>query len=52
MLSLDDTRWKDLRGGYGIPYDVSIALRSMQDGIDVWEVLWNELHHQGDVGKM
>jgi hypothetical protein len=22
----------------------------MQDGIDVWDELWNELHHQGDVG--
>ena len=21
----------------------------MQDGIDVWDELWNELHHQGDV---
>ena len=22
----------------------------MQDGIDVWDELWEELHHQGDVG--
>lgn len=22
----------------------------MQDGADVWEELWNELHHQGDIG--
>lgn len=50
MLSLEDTRWKDLHGGYGVPYDVSIALRSMQRGKDVWEELWNELHHQGDIG--
>jgi len=50
MLSLDDAIWKELQGGYKIPYDVSIALRSMRDGIDVWNELWNELHHQGDVG--
>ncbi|MFB9242100.1 hypothetical protein [Massilia antarctica] len=50
MLSLDDTGWKDLHGGYGVPYDVSVALRSMQGGNDVWEELWNELHHQGDIG--
>ncbi|WP_395400564.1 hypothetical protein ACHMW6_24095 [Pseudoduganella sp. UC29_106] len=50
MLSLDDVIWKELHGGYRIPYDVSIALRSMRDGIDVWDELWNELHHQGDVG--
>jgi len=50
MLSLDDVTWKELHGGYRIPYDASVALRSMQDGIDVWDELWNELHHQGDVG--
>jgi hypothetical protein len=50
MLGLHDARWKDLQGGYGVPYDASIALRSMQRGTDVWEELWNELHHQGDIG--
>jgi hypothetical protein len=50
MLSLEDKTWKELHGGYGIPYDASAALRSMQDGKDVWDELWNELHHQGDVG--
>ena len=50
MLSLDDDRWKDLLGGYNTPYDASIALRSMQDGTDVWGELWDELHHQGNVG--
>lgn len=50
MLTLDDDKWKELHGGYKVPYDASIALRSMQDGIDVWDELWDELHHQGDVG--
>lgn len=50
VLSLDDKKWKELHGGYGIPYDASVALRSMKDGKDVWDELWNELHHQGDVG--
>lgn len=50
MLSLDDKKWKELNGGYQVPYDASVALRSMQEGIDVWNELWNELHHQGDVG--
>lgn len=50
MLSLDDEKWKELHGGYGIPYDASVALRSMKVGIDVWDELWNELHHQGGVG--
>jgi hypothetical protein len=50
MLCLEDEKWKELHGGYRIPYDASVALRSMQDGMDVWDELWNELHHQGDVG--
>ena len=50
MLSLEDEKWKELHGGYKMPYDASIALRAMQDGIDVWDELWEELHHQGDVG--
>lgn len=49
MLSLEDKKWRELHGSYRVPYDVSVALRSMRDGIDVWDELWNELHHQGDV---
>lgn len=49
MLSLEDKKWQELHGGYRVPYDVSVALRLMQDGIDVWDELWDELHHQGDV---
>lgn len=49
MLSLEDKKWQELHGGYRTPYDVSVALRSMQDGVDVWDELWEELHHQGDV---
>jgi len=50
MLSLEDEKWKELQGGYRCRYDASVALRSLQSGIDVWGELWNELHHQGDVG--
>lgn len=49
MLDLADAKWKELRGGYRIPYDASISLRSLEEGTDVWDELWNELHHQGDV---
>lgn len=49
MLSLEDRKWQQLHGGYRVPYDASVALRSMQDGVDVWDELWQELHHQGDV---
>jgi hypothetical protein len=51
MMSLDDGKWQELHGGYRTPYDVSVALRSLQDegDGDVWDELWEELHHQGDV---
>jgi hypothetical protein len=51
MLSLDDTRWATLLGGYRIPYDASNALRRLEAGENVWDDLWNELHHQGDLGE-
>ncbi|WP_426753543.1 hypothetical protein [Myxococcus sp. Y35] len=51
MLALDDPRWKTLNGGYRIPYDASDVLRQLEAGEDVWDELWDELHHQGDVGE-
>ncbi len=50
LLSLDDPIWPSLEGGYRIAYDASAALKAMQAGEDVWHELWEELHHQGDVG--
>lgn len=50
MLSLDDPRWAEFEGGYRVPYDASEALRALRDGEDVWDELWEELHHQGDLG--
>jgi hypothetical protein len=53
MLPLDDIRWSTLEGGYRVPYDASVPLRKLESGDPpepIWEELWNELHHQGDVG--
>lgn len=50
LLSLDDPLWPALEGGYGVPYDASLALKALKAGEDVWHELWEELHHQGDVG--
>lgn len=52
MLPLDDPRWQSYLGGYRVPYDASPALRRLlADGAneELWEELWTELHHQGDV---
>ena len=51
MLSLDDPRWKQLEGGYRVPYDASVPISRFERGEDVWKELWEELHHQGDVGE-
>jgi hypothetical protein len=55
MITLDDKVWQELKGGYQTPYDVSIPLKLLQRTDDkkvtdeIYEELWNELHHQGDV---
>lgn len=54
MLPLDDPKWESLRGGYKTPYDPSGALRRLYAGKEqdsAWAELWEELHHQGDVGE-
>lgn len=50
MLSLTDPIWRELQGGYRQPYDASKALKRMAEGESVWDELWSELHHQGDIG--
>jgi len=53
-MNIDDPRWSRLVGGYRIPYDPRKALRALQQGGEIenaWKELWNELHHQGDVGE-
>lgn len=56
MFQLNDDKWKELDGGYRIRYDASIPLKRLEkakstEEIDsVFKELWNELHHQGDVG--
>src|SRR5688572_362023 len=56
MLQLNDNLWKELKGGYKLRYDVSVPLKQLEKATDnetiakIFEELWNELHHQGDVG--
>jgi hypothetical protein len=53
MLSFDDERWKHLTSGYKAPFDPRPALRKLESQHDTstaWQELWEELHHQGDVG--
>jgi hypothetical protein len=53
MLGLDDSRWSNLTGGYKTRFDprpLLARLETEQDTAPVWHQLWDELHHQGDVG--
>jgi hypothetical protein len=55
-MKLTDKIWQDIDGGYKVPYDASVPLRLLEETCDpkiikrIFEELWNELHHQGDVG--
>ena len=55
-MSLDtaDAQWSSLQGGYRVPYDPRPALQRIETGNApdlAWDELWEELHHQGDVGE-
>ena len=50
LIPLHDPRWQDFKGGYGVAYDPSKALDALEKGEDSWGELWENLHHQGDVG--
>jgi hypothetical protein len=52
-MDLNDHRWAELRGGYGELYDPRPALARLAAKVEVptvWDELWNELHHQGNIG--
>lgn len=54
MISLEDTRWSNMTGGYKMPFDPRPLLKRLEtdsDTNEVWHELWEELHHQGDVGE-
>jgi hypothetical protein len=54
LMPLDDPRWATYHGGYRAPYDAVPLIRQLQqEGASgrFWELVWTELHHQGDVGE-
>jgi hypothetical protein len=54
VLNLDDERWKDLSGGYRTKFDARSWLRKLESNThfkEAWHELWEQLHHQGDVGE-
>jgi hypothetical protein len=55
LLPLSDPRWTNYRGGYNrAVLDVVPFLMKLQSGAAEehdWDILWDDLHHQGDVGE-
>ena len=55
-MELTHEIWQKLKGGYKVCYDASIPLRQLEESdnpetiSEIFNELWNELHHQGDVG--
>lgn len=55
-MNLESSKWADFNGGYEIPYDASVPLKHLRavDEIKtaspIFLELWDNLHHQGDVG--
>lgn len=55
-MKLDDPKWATLEGAYKTPFDASKLLSGLYNTNDKREIdsffseLWDELHHQGDVG--
>jgi hypothetical protein len=53
-MDFDNPHWSQLLGGRRLPYDSKKALQALDQGGNreaAWDELWNELHHQGDVGE-
>lgn len=54
-LSLDDPRWETFEGGYKHTRFncVSLIRHLQQHGTDntFWDIVWEDLYHQGDVGE-
>lgn len=53
MIDLEDDRWSTMTGGYRTLLDPRPLLEKLsadRDTGEVWHMLWDELHHQGNVG--
>jgi len=55
LLSINDPKWQTYRGGYKYPVaDIVPFLKKLQTAQlaeSDWEILWDDLHHQGDIGE-
>jgi hypothetical protein len=50
-IHLANDVWARLLSGYRVPYDPLRNLARREDVAAAWNELWNELHHQGNIGE-
>lgn len=53
-LDLQDGAWPTLEGGYRVPVDIRPLLLELERATDpatAWSKLWQELYHQGNIGR-
>jgi len=53
MKKLDDNIWKTLKSGYKVLFDPTGIIKKLEkdkNSEEAWESIWDELHHQGDIG--
>ena len=54
MLNYEHPEWNQMKGGRATPYNPVTAMQKLESGEnadDGWKELWDQLHHQGDIGE-
>jgi hypothetical protein len=54
MLNLEDPIWDQLNGGYKARYNPTKIIKEIYINIEsktAWDEIWEDLHHQGDIGE-
>jgi hypothetical protein len=54
MIDLNDTKWETMHGAYKSPYNPIHIIKILEEdifSIEAWDLIWENLHHQGDIGE-
>lgn len=54
MLDITADQWNNMNGGYKTPYNPSYIFELLSKDIcsvEAWDLTWENLHHQGDIGE-
>jgi|JI10StandDraft_1071094.scaffolds.fasta_scaffold81402_2 hypothetical protein len=54
MLDITEYQWNNMNGGYKTPYNpnhIFDLLSKDISSVEAWDLIWENLHHQGDIGE-